>query len=128
MKGGHNRKPAGLKLLDGNPGDKPIPAEPPAPTGEPEKPRGLRGRAAQLWDEKSVICIELGSLTRGAEHQFAVWCKLAAKSETRFAKMSVAELTEMRRLADAFGLSAQGRARLGVVPKKPKGNPFKALA
>lgn len=121
------RKPAALKILEGNPGKRPIPVEP-EPTGEVQKPRGLNRRAAQVWDEFAPICVEMGTLKSPDVHQFAVWCRLAAKSETRFGSMSVAELTEMRRIGDSFGMSAQGRARLGKVPKKTPANPFEKLA
>lgn len=121
------RKPAALKLLDGNPGKRPIQVEP-EPTGDIKKPNGLRGRAAAIWDEIAPVLIEMGTLKSPDAHQFAVWCKLAAMSETKFSKMSAGQLTQMRLLADTFGMSAVSRAKLGTVDKQKRKNPFSQLA
>lgn len=127
MGGNTRQRPAALKLIDGNPGKRPIPIEP-EPGGDVRKPKGLRGRASAIWDELAPILEDMGTLKSPDAHLFANWCRLAAKSETRFSQMSVAELTEMRRIGDSFGMSAPGRAKLGTTEKKKDVNPFAKLA
>lgn len=121
------RKPAALKVLDGNPGKRPIQAEP-EPTGEVQKPPGIRGRAADIWEEYAPVLIDMGTLKSPDAHQFAVWCKLAAMSEKQFTRMSAGQITQMRLLAETFGMSATGRAKLGTTEKKKPENAFAKLA
>lgn len=124
---GNPRKPASLRLLEGNPGKRPIPVEP-EPAGDVHKPRGLKGRAAAIWDELAPILEDMGTLKSPDAHQFAVWCKLAAKSERQFNSMSVGELTAFRLIGDSLGMSAVGRAKLGTTEKKKHENAFAKLA
>lgn len=124
---GNPRKPAALRLLEGNRGKRPIPVEP-EPAGDVAKPRGLRGRASAIWDELVPVLVDMGTLKSPDAHQFAVWCKLAAKSETQFNKMTVGELTALRLIGDGLGMSAVGRAKLGTVEKRKPDNPFSKIA
>lgn len=49
--GGRNAKPTAIKLLQGNPGKRPINTEEPKPQeGEPEKPKGMPHAASREWD------------------------------------------------------------------------------
>jgi P27 family predicted phage terminase small subunit len=49
--GGTHRKPRALKLLEGNPGKRPIEAEVPFMREDPVKPADLSEDAAWLWDQ-----------------------------------------------------------------------------
>src|SRR5690349_11299931 len=48
---GRRPKPPGLKLIDGNPGKRPIPEAPDVTPAIPTKPTYLSGVASEIWDE-----------------------------------------------------------------------------
>ncbi len=46
---GNRAKPAALRLVEGNRGHRPIPAEPKIPPNPPKMPRSFKGRKATAW-------------------------------------------------------------------------------
>lgn len=49
---GPQPKPSNLRVLEGNPGHKPLnPNEPRYPPGVPDRPRGMSRAAGEIWDE-----------------------------------------------------------------------------
>lgn len=118
------RKPAALRMLNGNPSGRPIPVEP-EPLGEIRKPEGLSGRIGEIWDFYAPMLIAMGVLKAPDAAMFANWCRLAALSEISFGSMTGAQLTEMRQLAHQFGMTPLSRASLGAsAAKQPDSNIF----
>jgi phage terminase small subunit len=109
-------KPTALKIIQGNPGKRPLNRHEPKPASGCEKPKFLKGRAARIWDEYAPELERIGLLTTVDGHVFAAWCTLAAELESQAGKMSAPRIAQMRMLAAAFGLEPSSRARLVVKP------------
>jgi phage terminase small subunit len=107
-------KPTALKIIQGNPGKRPLNRHEPRPTLGCKRPKFLKGRAARIWDEYAPELERIGVLTAVDGHLFAAWCTLAAELETQAGKMSAPRIAQMRMLAAAFGLEPSSRARLVV--------------
>lgn len=60
---GRPAKPIALRLVQGNPGHRPIPEELPAPKGIPAPPAHLSVRARQTWDKVAPLLTQMGVLT-----------------------------------------------------------------
>lgn len=117
------RTPSASKILAGNPGGRPIPEELEAPD-DVVKPSCLAGRIGEIWDFYAPILIAMGTLKAPDAAMFANWCRLAALSEINFAAMTGAHLSEMRQLANMFGMSPLSRASLGASAAKKPDNVF----
>lgn len=75
---GRRPKPTALKILQGNPGGRPLNLlEPKPPTGPVIKPE-LSPGAAEVWDEVAPICLAMGTLTTGDVKAFGTYCELQA--------------------------------------------------
>jgi phage terminase small subunit len=115
MMRGRKPTPTHLKIVAGNPGKRPLPIDEPKPEGKAVRPKFLRGRAAELWDEYAPKLEAMGVLTDVDAHLFAAWCSLAAEMEKR--PMSPAGVAQFRGLSAAFGMEPSARARLGMKPR-----------
>lgn len=122
---GRKPKPTHLKLIEGNPGERPLNENEPKPEGDVLKPRFLKGRAAAIWDEYAPELIRLNVLTSVDAHMFATWCALAAELERSPRNMTAARIAQMRALASSFGMDASSRSRLEVPAVGKSGRPGK---
>lgn len=130
-------KPSHLKVLNGNPGNRPLNEQEPRPAqGEPLKPSWLEGRAASAWDELVPELARIGLLTVVDGHALAVYCEawatyVQASEVVRkegvliesyrggMAKNPAAQIMRdsadlMMKVGGQFGLSPATRARLQV--------------
>lgn len=108
------RKPTHLHAVDGTyrsdrHGDR---ENEPQPEGKPVKPKFLKGRASEIWDEYAAVCYWL---TAADSHSFATWCSLAAELERGVKKMVASRISQMRALGSELGTSGPGtRSRINV--------------
>jgi phage terminase small subunit len=115
MRTGRPRKPTALKVLQGNPGKRPLPkAEPTPPGGEVERPR-MPKRAAMVWDRYAPMVMGMGLLTPVDVPAFATLCGLIAQSERNPEEMPANRIGRMESLFGQFGMTPSSRARLGAV-------------
>jgi phage terminase small subunit len=115
---GRKPKPTALKVLQGNPGKRPLNKAEPKPVGPVTRPTFMGGRAAELWDEYAPKLIELGILTSVDAHMFAVWCSLMADFETDPTEFNANRISQMRALASSFGMDSSSRSRMVITPPK----------
>jgi phage terminase small subunit len=111
---GRRPKPTVLKLVQGNPGKRPLNKNEPKPTAGCSKPKFLKGRAARIWNEYAPELERLGLLTSVDAPMFAAWCQLVEEFEKNPQTMTAARISQMRGLAAAFGMEPSARARLSV--------------
>jgi len=130
---GRPPKPTALKILEGNPGCRPLNENEPKPEiGMPEKPEWLKDdRALKLWEDLSGFLLPLGLLTKIDGIMFGMLCQSAVlygeytESLVSSAGYDVDELRKisaianehfknMRVLSSLFGLSPSDRSRLHV--------------
>ena len=143
---GRRPKPTALKVLQGNPGKRPLnAAEPQPPAGAIEKPVGLSAGAGLIWDELAPICVTMGTLTTADLRPFGKLCELEAtavqassqKDAPGFGMFTLSEdyngaakvgvhaaikveretAVALRPYYDYFGMTPSSRARIQV-PKK----------
>jgi hypothetical protein len=94
----------------------PIPLE-----GDLVRPEFLKGRAAELFDEISILCAAMGTAAHGDEWELATWCVLEAEFEENPRKMFTSRLALKRSCAERFGMAGAGsRAKLAADPKERK--------
>jgi phage terminase small subunit len=118
MKSGQQPKPAALKLLNGNPGKKPIQEEVKPPAGEVKRPKFVKGKAGRLWNQYAPSLEEKGVLTIWDADMFGAWCCLMAEFQKAPDQFITSKMTQMRLLAEAFCLIPPGRSRYS--PKNEK--------
>lgn len=144
MRPGPSRKPTALKILEGNPGRKPLnDAEPKPQVGMPDRPKEIKGDALKCWNHVGPLLVELGVMTVGDGYAFARFC--FSWVDVRNAQKAVDDLdckivegangttyqhpalkiladTDRRfqYWADQFGLTPAARSRLRVEPKKDR--------
>ena len=124
---GRRPKPTALKLLEGNPGKRPLPEnEPTPPDGDVVRPR-MRKRAAEVWEQYAPMVIEMGLLTPVDVPAFAMLCALVAEAQKDPESMAAARIARMESLFSRFGMDPSSRARLGGVARQPTKNPFREL-
>ena len=110
---GRKPRPTHLKVVEGNPGRRPLNKREPKPRGSAVKPGFLSERARVAWDAHAPELTRLGLLTSVDGVMFAVWCELVAEFERGPADMPSSRISQMRALASSFGLDPSARARLG---------------
>ena len=99
-----------LRLQSGNPGHRPIPVGEPAPTGAVEKPAGLRGKPAALWDK---FIGRAHWLSWADSPKAMMWCHMQAEFERSPQKMIAGRIAQLRALGSELGLDPSSRARMG---------------
>ncbi len=139
---GRKPKPTLLKVLDGNPGKRPIDNSEPHPSeGVPDRPDWLDTEARAEWNRVTVELTDMGMLTLADRAALAAYCTAwsrwveaeamvkkfgtIVKSPERGFPMkspylSIADqaLETMRKLMVEFGLTPSSRSRIRV----PEGN------
>src|SRR6266404_4159380 len=108
---GRKPKPAHLKLVTGNPGDRPL--QPQRDTagiegGPVEKPAGLKSTsvAGKLWDQYIARCHWL-SWADGPKAM--MWCHLQAEYQKAPTKMIASRIAQLRALGSELGLDVSSR-------------------
>jgi phage terminase small subunit len=124
--GGQNRKPTAIKLLEGNPGKRPLPEREPTPTvGTPRPPKWLRKEARGYWRAAVKSLQDMGVLTmvdgpalaRLAEAEAA--CVDAQRNHPEDWKR-IMELAKFHaQLMQQFGLTPASRGRVKTEKPKP---------
>ena len=145
---GRKPKPTVLKVLDGNPGKRPLnQREPKAPQGLPEAPSWLDAEAQAEWERVTSDLQEMGLLSRADRPALAAYCtawsrwveaeamvkKLGpiVKSPDKGFPMKSPYLTiadqaleTMRKLMVEFGLTPSSRSRIRVSGPSEPGDEF----
>jgi hypothetical protein len=120
---GRKPKATFLRLVQGNPGKRPLP--PPDPAGKGgsvERPARLRGAAAKLWD---AYIAKAFWLTWADSPKAAMWCHLTAEFEKSPAKMLSSRIAQLRALGSELGFDVSSRTRMGVsLGKKRERDPY----
>lgn len=140
---GRKPKPTKLKLLQGNPGRRPLNlAEPQPAAGVPKCPAWLDVTAKAKWREVAPELARIGVLTKIDGSMLAAFCKnfsrwvaaekiltkqgMTSESDTGLIKtrpeLRIAEeaMRQMRAFASEFGLSPSSRSRLTGTPGQVK--------
>jgi hypothetical protein len=112
---GRKPKPMHLRLIDGNRGKRALPPRDPLPSGSIERPAGLRGRAAKLWDE---YIGRAWWLTWADGPPATVWVHLMVEYQRAPARMIASRIAQLRALASTLGFDPAARARMGL-PQRP---------
>ena len=139
MQPGRRPKPTLLKMLDGNPGKRPLnDAEPPALAGDPECPEWLDEEAKAEWDRIVPDLREMGLLSRADRPALAAYCTAWSRwvmAEAQVKKfgvivkspekgfpmkspyLSIADqsMETMRKMMVEFGLTPSSRSRIRVI-------------
>src|SRR3954464_13983683 len=145
MTGGRPRKPATLKLLEGNPGKRLVSDNEPQPAAlsSLDPPEWLDAEGIEAWEQLAPELARLGLLTVLDRPLFALSCQLhslvrragrGSKALTQksrangyVAKPQVGQFTQglnaLRQLWAEFGVTATARARLGVVDAEAPEDP-----
>lgn len=144
---GRPPKPTRLKVIQGNPGKRPLPRGEPTPRpGAPRMPRWLSPDAQREWRYIVRELRAMGLLARSDRALLAAYCECVAeyvacmrdiRENGRYYETegghqgprpalthSVKMLDAIMRIATRFGLSPSDRARLAVPPQKQEEDPF----
>ena len=76
---GRKPKPTALKLLEGNPGNRPLNTAEPRSTGVPDCPDWLEDEAKAEWERMSAVLENMGMLTDMDMVAFAGYCQAYAR-------------------------------------------------
>ena len=108
---GTKPKPTKLRLIEGNPGKRPINPNEPRADGRPVPPLPLAGRAAALWAQYVAPAAWLAEADSPTAY---LWVHLQAQFETDPAAMLSARIGQLRALASSLGFDPSSRARMGT--------------
>ncbi|MCU9848951.1 phage terminase small subunit P27 family [Defluviimonas sp. WL0024] len=141
---GRKPKPTALKLIEGNPGKRPINgSEPKPPTSQPTCPAHLSPTAKTEWKRLATVLNEIGLLTQIDRTVLAAYCQAYGRwveAERKLAEtppliktpagyvqvspwitISNKQVELMTRLMAELGLSPSARSRLAIqVPNGAK--------
>jgi len=132
---GRPPKPTGAKILAGT--FRPCRANPDEPEPEilldiPSPPRKLKLEARREWDRVIEFVIKNRIVGSEGLSPLATYCNLHAAivaEEKKGNLLTASLLAQYRALADSFGLTGSGRAKLHPGKEKPKqDNPWQGLA
>ena len=136
--------PSALKILNGNPGKRPIRPEPSTPVGAPPMPKRLKADAVAVgkWKELVPILLSMGTLTVGDGEALATLCEVYAVAQTCLLEFRAggAAMTSdsgaikpnpagplyrglvalQQSLMSEFGLTPSSRVRLGTTKEKQR--------
>lgn len=112
---GRKPTPAHLKVVTGNPGNRPFNPNDPAENVTPDHdnglvpPRKLAKRKQEIWDRYIKPCPWLTHLD---ETTALAWVELYYEFERKPGAMVASRIAQMRALASELGLNPSSRARL----------------
>lgn len=132
---GRKPKPTAIKVLEGNPGHRPVnDREPKAPPGMPSCPKWLDKRAKAEWKRMSAILKPLGLLTNMDRAAFAGYCQAYGRwqeaeeelsktglvfstpsgymQQSPYVAISQANLKTVIKFCEQFGLTPTARSRI----------------
>lgn len=122
---GRKPKPTAQKILEGNPGHRPLPKREPKPNqGQMRAPAWLKGEGRKEWRRVVGELTAVGVVVPLDQAMLAVYCQLygeyvdGVKNKT---PVSASHVTQMRGLAAEFGIVPSARARMDI----PSGAPPK---
>ena len=103
-----------VKLVTGNPGNRPLPKDEPQPKGSlGERPPYLtglfKGRATVLWNLKSE---DAWWLSKVDGDKLGLWCCLQAEFERGPEGMNSSRIAQLRALGSELGFDPASRTRL----------------
>jgi len=137
---GRPPKPTGLRILQGNPGKRPLPQGEPKPlAAKPARPGWLLPEAKREWARLAPQLVRLGVLTQVDRMPFAMLCQSWARYQRSQARLDTLEeedqagslkyrreqmissrcFAEVATLAGRFGLTASDRGRLHLPEQRP---------
>lgn len=116
---GRKPKPTYLRVIEGNPGHRPLPKDEPEVVGGIAKPKKLNKRASRLWDE---FIARAFWLTWADGPKAMVWVCLQAEFEAAPAKMVASRISQLRALGSELGMDPASRSRLGAKGDDGKSN------
>lgn len=153
-KTGRPPKPTALKVLEGNPGKRPLPQNEPKPKPlAPKRPAWLTGEGKKMWERLSPELERLGLLTVIDGETFAAMCArwktfvecerylkknglthiyintLGAKNELERPQVKIGQkaLDQFKAFCTEFGLTPSSRTRIEVAPPEGAEDPMEAL-
>jgi P27 family predicted phage terminase small subunit len=144
---GPPKKPTALKLLQGNPGRKPLPKnEPLIAVSTPDPPSTLSTQARQHWWQLVGLLAESGIMTALDSDALAAYCEVYERwldanqkliqfgsvikapdgtpKHSPYLRVANDSFRQMRVLLSEFGLSPASRARIQAAPGEKEENPF----
>lgn len=147
---GRKPKPTHLKVLQGNPGRRPLPAdEPKLESCFPDPPGHLSEAARKHWNEVGGMLHETGILTALDADALAAYCELhvrwveaneqirkyglvikgpsGAPVQSPYFKISAITFDAMKAMLVEFGMTPSSRARVKSTKPKEVENPFAAI-
>lgn len=147
---GRKPKPTHLKILQGNPGRRPLPAdEPKLEPCFPDPPNHLSEAARKHWGEVGGMLHEAGILTAVDADALAAYCELHARwveanekireyglvikspsgapVQSPYFKISAITFDAMKAMLVEFGMTPSSRARVKSTKTKEVENPFAAI-
>ena len=102
---GRRPKPTALKILEGNPGHRPLNTQEPLPTsGIPPMPEGLSKKAKREWEKVVPLLTSMKVLTEADGEALSRYCEACALAK------------EANQEIDKYGLTVQGATGLKKNP------------
>jgi P27 family predicted phage terminase small subunit len=142
---GRPPKPASIKELSGNPGQRAIQNEPKPVAGIPPAPKWLKGDALKQWKKVMPILDGMGVITMADEDAVAAYCVAYAQfvkatedieangivvdsyrggvARNPAIQVQTGALDQMNKWGSKLGLSPVDRARLSVTPEGDQDGP-----
>lgn len=151
---GRKKKPTNIKLIEGNPGQRPLPKNEPKPAPKaPKRPAWLTGEGRKVWERVAPELERLGLLTLVDGESLAAACqswktyvdcqrylkkhgmtytyinKFGAENEVERPQVKIAQkaLDQFKSFCTEFGLTPASRARIEVKPEEPEQDPMEEL-
>lgn len=151
---GRPPKPTNLKILEGNPGKRPLPKNEPKPKPlAPKRPAWLTGEGKKMWERLSPELERLGLLTVIDGEAFTAACQCwktyvdcqrflkknglthtytntqGAENEVERPEVRIGQkaLDQFRSFCSEFGLTPSSRTRIEVRPAEGEDDPMEAL-
>ncbi len=114
-------KPTALKVIQGNPGHRPLPENEPEPVSwDGEAPAWVKAAGRKVWDELAPRMRENGRLTEMDVELFGHAC--ANLAVARRAPKNIRNLEIANKILARFGMTPSDRAKISVKP--PSDDPF----
>lgn len=112
----NRRTPTAMRILAGNPANRPLPENEPKATGVASVPGWLTADARAVWEDLAPGLARMGVLCEQDGEQFGVLCGLIAEYRRSPAEMVTSRIGLMRGLFAEFGMGPAARARISVKP------------
>ncbi len=124
MPPGRKPKPTHLKLLEGNPGKRPLNQHEPKLTQKiPTCPGWLLPEAKLEWRRVVKELADTGIITIVDRSMLAAYCQMWARfveAEKSGQPLPASKVAQMRALASEFGIGASSRSRFNVEKQEEK--------